>query len=207
MLLKRIYMNRKQYLAQVYRSYTLFRNSQSLIISSQMKETFTKKFLKNWINLYSDYKEVVVEVIENCRIYPMRTTAHVSVVGLVCYCLVSNPDEVIFRDQLISNTLKLVLISEEVRNPISASYLKWLQQNLNEGLIKRLNLGIISFLWLDNYDSKCVAYKATCQYLKPEYSTWNRRVIDVGFLNNWWILNNSMKDYDINYQFLQTNTL
>lgn len=89
-------------------------------------------------------------------------------------------------------------VGEPIRNPVSVQHIKWLEQCYNEGLIRRLNLGILSLIWLDNYDRDCYIYKAVCPYLKPRYVTFYERIVDVGFLERWWLLERKMKDYDIN---------
>lgn len=121
-----------------------------------------------------------------------------TVAGGSYYCAIHNPDELSFREQLIKSCLKIGLVGEPIRNPISVFYTKWLEQCYNEGIIRHLNLGVVSFVWLDNYDRGCALYKTMCPYLKPRYVTFYQRIVDVGFLDNWWILENSMTDYDVN---------
>ena len=89
-------------------------------------------------------------------------------------------------------------VGHSIRNPKSEKYLTWVEQCYNEGTIRRLNLGIVSFMWLDNFDSASAVYKAICPYLKPRYVTFQQRIIDVGFMDNWWILEHKMRDYDVN---------
>lgn len=89
-------------------------------------------------------------------------------------------------------------VGEAIRNPKSEQYLQWLGQCYNEGIVRRLNLGIVSLIWLDDYDKMCSLYKAACPYLKIRYLTFYQRVVDIGFLDKWWILENNMKDYDVN---------
>lgn len=109
-----------------------------------------------------------------------------------------NPDESSFREYLLQNSTKLVQIAEPIRNPISENHVKWLEQCYNEGVIRRLNLGIISIIWIDNYDKMCSLYKTVCPYLRPRYITFHERIADVGCLGKWWILENKMIDYDVN---------
>lgn len=94
--------------------------------------------------------------------------------------------------------MKLILVGEPIRNPVSVQHIKWLEQCYNEGLIRRLNLGILSLIWVDNYDKDCSFYKAVCPYLKPRFVTFHERIVDVGFLGKWWLLERKMKNYDIN---------
>jgi hypothetical protein len=109
-----------------------------------------------------------------------------------------NPDETMFREQLLQSNAKLIQVGEPIRNPVSTQHIKWLEQCYNEGIMRRLNLGILSLIWLDNYNKDCSLYKAVCPYLKPRYMTFYERIVDIGFLGNWWLLELKMKDYDIN---------
>ena len=93
-----------------------------------------------------------------------------------------------------------------IRNPMSEKYVTWVEQCYNEGIIRRLNLGIVSLMWLDNFDSTTAVYKATCPYLKPRFVTFYQRIIDIGFVDKWWFLEQKMKNYDINEaEFQQSN--
>lgn len=89
-------------------------------------------------------------------------------------------------------------VGEAIRNPMSVQYVQWLGQCYNEGIVRRMNLGIVSLIWLDDYDEMCSLYKAVCPYLKTRYLTFYQRVVDIGFLDKWWILENKMEDYDVN---------
>lgn len=93
--------------------------------------------------------------------------------------------------------MDLVLVNEAVSNFISIKSIQNLEQYYNEGIIQRMNLGLFSILWLDNYDKKCKLYKINCTYLKPQHHLLYQKVIDLGFLNNWWNLKRKMLDYDI----------
>lgn len=90
------------------------------------------------------------------------------------------------------------MVGEPIRNPITTKHLKSIEQCYNEGIIRRLSLGIVSFIWLDNYEKECANYKATCSYLKPEYLGFHHRIVDVGFIDKWWILEDKMKEFDVN---------
>lgn len=85
-----------------------------------------------------------------------------------------------------------------IRNPVTENYVTWVEQCFNEGIVRRLNLGIVSFMWLDNFDRATAVYKATCPYLKPRFVTFYQRIIDIGFMDRWWFLEEKMNDYDIN---------
>lgn len=167
-------------------------------IPERLRGTFLERWGKYWHGLYVDYKDVVFDVAKDCRERPVRAAIYVTLLGGCFYSSRHNPNETMFREQLIQSSIKLIQVGEPIRNPVSVQHTKWLEQCYNEGLIRRLNLGILSFIWLDNYDKDCFLYKAVCPYLKPRYVTFHERIVDVGFLEKWWLLDRKMKDYDIN---------
>lgn len=121
-----------------------------------------------------------------------------SVLGACYYFNRHNPDETAFKHQLMKEAFKLMLLGELVRNPVSTQHVVSLEKCYNEGIIRRLNLGVLSLIWLDNYDRDCSLYKTTCSYLKPRYVTFYERIVDIGFLDKWWILEKKMENYDVN---------
>lgn len=66
----------------------------------------------------------------------------------------------------------------------------------------RLSLGLVSFLWIDNYSKVCGVFKSQCGYLKPRYVTFHKRVQDVGFLGRWWQIEQLMNEFDVNHKEL-----
>ncbi|XP_012277450.1 mitochondrial import inner membrane translocase subunit Tim29 [Orussus abietinus] len=171
----------------------------------RFKGTFLERWGKYWRNLYIDYRDVAIDITKDCKDRPIRASIYFSFLGGLYYLSKHNPDEVSFRDAVIQNASKLVQVGEMVRNPASTEHLMWIEQCYNERTIRCLNLGIMSLIWVDNYDKMCALYKATCPYLQPRYITFHQRIIDVGFLDRWWILEDKMKDYDVNeaqFQYL-----
>lgn len=179
--------------------------------------------VKYWRNLCIDYRCVAVDIYKECQSHPQRAifygigmyflkcgishpvnkmniinNSSISGAGILYYSSLHNPNEVAFRDKLINSTSRLVQIGEPMRNPISVHYVKWLEQCYNEGIIRRTNFGIFSILWLDTNSSDCALYKNICTHLKPPYITLHRRIIDLGFLDDWWVLKNRMYNYDVN---------
>lgn len=202
-------MSRQQVFQLPYRLTTAFRpltskfnkigiKIRSYEIPVRIKGTFIKRWAKYWHGLYTDYKDVAFDVAKDCRERPARAAMYIILLGGCFYSNRHNPDETLFREQLIQSSIKLIQVGEPIRNPVSVQHIKWLEQCYNEGLIRRLNLGILSLIWLDNYDRDCSLYKAVCPYLKPRYLTFHDRIIDVGFLEKWWLLEKKMKDYDVN---------
>ncbi|KAL2717714.1 mitochondrial import inner membrane translocase subunit Tim29 [Vespula squamosa] len=164
----------------------------------RFKGTILERWGNYWKNLYIDYKEVTIDTIKDCKSHPIRTSIYSIVLGSTYYLYKHNPDEDSFREHLLENAIKLMQVGETIRNEISVQHVEILEKYYNEGIVRRLSIGILSIIWLDNYDKECSLYKAVCPYLRPRYLNFYERIIDIGFLDRWWILDRKMIDYDIN---------
>ncbi|XP_051171405.1 mitochondrial import inner membrane translocase subunit Tim29 [Leptopilina boulardi] len=166
--------------------------------SVQPKEKFIQRWGKYWKSLYLDYRDVAIDVGKEFRNKPLKCSSYVAALGSLYFLSQHNPDMSSYRDQLLNNESKLTQVAQHLRNSESENYVTWVEQCYNEGIIRELNLGIISFIWLDNYDENSAVYKAKCSYLKPQYLTFYKRIIDIGFMDKWWLLEDKMHDYDVN---------
>lgn len=170
----------------------------SIELPERFKGTMVEKWSGYWKALYRDYREVAIDVCKFARDKPVRASLYGGFAGSLVYCAKRNPDEATFIDHLRLHNRNMVLVGDECRSPISSQYMIFLERCYNEGILRRLNIGIASFLWLDNYDRAICLYKATCKHTKYDLLAWHERIIDIGFLNKWWKLEQSMVDYDIN---------
>lgn len=168
------------------------------VVPERLKGTIAEKWLLYWKNLYKDYRDVFIDVGKQTKDHPIRSTFYISSAAAAYYAFKRNPSETDFYEQLRKYTGDLVLVHESCQNPIASEYFKFLERCYNEGIIRRLSIGICSFLWIDNYDKALSLYKTTCTHLQPDYLMWHKRIIDVGFLNTWWTLKDKMIDYDVN---------
>ena len=75
------------------------------------------------------------------------------------------------------------MISDMIRNPVSDNHVQKLIRSYNEGIIRILNLGVCSLMWLDNYDKKVDLYKAQCKPLKVGWLEMKDRIVDIGVLD------------------------
>lgn len=165
----------------------------------EVKQTFKGRLVKYWTNLYTDYTEVAKDVIKEARDRPLRAVGILWSLGFIYITASINPDEKHYIEKMRQYNNDLILVSEKLQNPESAGHLKSIENSINSGVLRRLNLGVCSIMWLDDYDRDCKLYKCTCKYLRPHFSTFYNRIIDVGFCNKWFVLDKKMIDYDINY--------
>lgn len=85
------------------------------------------------------------------------------------------------------------------QNPKSSEYLKMLVRSQNNDTLRVTSLGFFSIMWLDDNAADLSTYGAKCDYLQPEFENFHERIIDIGWLDNWWNLEKNLKDYDINF--------
>lgn len=98
-------------------------------------------------------------------------------------------------------------VSENIRNEESVKHIELVERFFNEGILRRMNFGIFSIIWLDNYDRDCFLYKAVCPYIRLHFLEFFERIIDIGVLDRWWIMEKKMMNYDINDKEFEINML
>uniref|UniRef100_A0A182PH27 Mitochondrial import inner membrane translocase subunit Tim29 n=1 Tax=Anopheles epiroticus TaxID=199890 RepID=A0A182PH27_9DIPT len=174
----------------------------AITFPERYKGTILEKWAMYWKNLVIDYKEMVIDTGRTMRNRPVRSGVYVSLLAGSLYAGAHNPSETDFYDQFRRAYNQLSLVHQTCQNPIASQHLTFLERCHNEGILRRLSLGVVSFLWLDNYDKGLAIYKAVCPYLQPRYLTFHERIIDVGFNGKFWVLERKMIDYDINEENL-----
>lgn len=167
-------------------------------VPERFKKTVVEKWMLYWKGLLTDYRDVFLDVGKQIREKPIRASIYGAIGSSAVYSFKHNPSEADFIQQLRSHNAKLVLVDPACQNPISSQYLTFLERCYNEGIVRRLSVGIFSLIWLDNFDRALGLYKATCSFTKPDLLTWHHRIIDVGFMDKWWKIDKQMIDYDIN---------
>ncbi|GAB0097401.1 mitochondrial import inner membrane translocase subunit Tim29 [Sergentomyia squamirostris] len=171
----------------------------NITLPERLKGTIVEKWGKYWKHLYLDYQEVVLGVLKDASDKPAKAVIVGMIGSSLYYCAKENPDEERFLQELRKHQNEVSLVEESLLNPIAKDHLVMVERVYNAGQLRRLSLGIVSFMWLDDFNKETATYRATCSYLKPEWSTFHRRIIDVGFLDQWWNFRRKMTNYDINY--------
>nr|XP_029727952.1 mitochondrial import inner membrane translocase subunit Tim29-like [Aedes albopictus] len=174
----------------------------SIQFPEKYKGTIWEKWAMYWRNLIRDYKEMVIDTGKTMRERPVRSGIYLTLLGTTYYCCSTNPDEADFVNRFRQCANELQLVHPSCQNPTASHHIQFLQRCYNEGIVRRITLGVVSFIWLDNFDRGVAFYKAICPYLQPRYMTFHERIVDVGFNNEWWLLRKKMVDYDINEENL-----
>lgn len=168
-------------------------------INKKISGTFIENMVAYMKTVCNDYKEVAVSVRSDLRKKPMKAAALFTGFGFMTYSITHNPNEQSFRAKFIQSSNDMSLVSLGLVNPAAFEHLKLIQTCYNRDLIRYRNFGLFSIIWVDNYSDQCDMYETNCSYLRLPYRRIVNKVIDVGFLNIWWIISRKMLDYDINY--------
>ncbi|KAG5871497.1 hypothetical protein JTB14_030834 [Gonioctena quinquepunctata] len=127
---------------------------------------------------------------------PVKSVTYLTGLGCGAYCMSHNPDLQSFRAKYVQCANELALISTSIANKESLNHLKYIEQCFNASLIRYMNLGVFSIIWVDKFSSECDTYESTVRIYRYLIKV-GRPNIDVGFLNIWWITSRKMLDYDI----------
>lgn len=142
---------------------------------------------------------MAIDSVKTMRSKPLKSSIYASIAAGVYTCCKNNPDQRDFNEQFKNSEQQLSLVTVESQNPATIEYLKLVERSRNNDTLRITSIGLFSIMWLDDNASALSTYDATCDYLKPEFRTFYERIIDVGWMNVWWNLQKTMKDYDVNY--------
>lgn len=123
---------------------------------------------------------------------------HLAGLGFLGCLMTTNPDEVSYRDAVAECSNAVLQLSDAIRNPESDAHLRHVEQCLNEGTIRTLNLLAFTVVWEDDFGRDSDVFAAHCSYLRPQWLRFHQRVLDVGLLGNWVVLALKMRDFDVN---------
>lgn len=150
-------------------------------------------------NLANDYKSVALDTVQDCKDRPVKATLYGGLLSFLFAAYKTNPDEASFREQLIDAYVDMGLVNPVVRNPAAYEHVDHLNQLDSARVLKSINFAFFTLIVRLDYDPKCGVYVSQCDYLKPSYFSYlTERVVDVGVLGSWRVLNHKLRDYDVN---------
>ena len=129
---------------------------------------------------------------------PAKSVFYLGALAGVGYLMKTNPTECDFRGQILECSNELLLLGDAIRNPNSNGHIQDLIESYNAGHIRRLNLGVCSLMWLDDYDATVDLYEARCKSTRVRWLDMKDRIVDIGVMGRWLWLEKALIDYDIN---------
>lgn len=169
----------------------------------QFENLKQRKLGKSAFNIYVDYKNVFVDFLKGVKDRPLKSVVQLGLVGAGYLIYRHNPDENIYYDTLMENSLELLQINSNIRNPDSDSYTQSIQKLYNQGRLQRQGFGLFSLMLLKDYGKDYDGYERHCYYTKTRWVYLWKQVIDIGAMGHWYYLEKSMTDFDINYEELK----
>ncbi|XP_028310266.1 mitochondrial import inner membrane translocase subunit Tim29 [Gouania willdenowi] len=152
-----------------------------------------------WLrSLLTDYREACKEIVVGAVARPIKASVYASLLGGALICAYTKPDQSSFRAALLERSNQLSLLSPWIRSSTSDGHVQNLVKLHNQGRLHHLSLGLLSVVYQSDYDADVSVYEAQCSNLSPLWRELPHRVLDVGFVGCWWILESKMKDYDMN---------
>ncbi|XP_073350451.1 mitochondrial import inner membrane translocase subunit Tim29 [Pagrus major] len=148
--------------------------------------------------LASDYKEACKEIFVGAWERPVKASAYLSLLGGAWACLYTKPDQSSFEAALLDCSGQLGLLSPWIRNATSDGHVQSLVKLQNDGRLRHISLGLLSLVYRADYNPDVTLYEAQCSNLSVPWRELPERILDVGFVGHWWILDSKMKDYDVN---------
>ena len=146
-----------------------------------------------------DYKQVFIDTTKQCRDRPLKATFYGSLLASVVYCMATNPDEHDLEQQLLESHNNLSSVPQSIQNTDSCDYVLKLNELKNQKLLNYQSLGLFSVLYLSDWPKSCCLYVNQCQYIRPKLSSYLDRIVDIGFVNKFRLLDTKMIDYDVNH--------
>lgn len=173
------------------------RIAQRFVLPDKYKGGVVEKWALYWRQLGIDYGEVLVGIGRFTRDRPLRAAAYAAIGTALYQCAEHNPTRSDYMLALRHRTADMVLVDERCQRPESREFMRSVEQQLNEGQLRHIGLGVLSLMWRADYDEGLALYKTQCTYTVPQWRTFTDRIVDVGFCGQWWVLRRKLIDYDV----------
>ncbi|XP_018425024.1 PREDICTED: uncharacterized protein C19orf52 homolog [Nanorana parkeri] len=157
-----------------------------------------RKFVAWTKSLLRDYGEACKDIVVGAKERPGKAALYISLLAGIGVCSSKAPSEDFFHSSMLEASSCLLLLSPWTRNGRSDQHVQRLIELRNEGRLRHINLTVFSLMYEGTSDPDCDLYTTQCPHLQPRWSEFPSRVLDVGFFGRWWLLQEKMKDFDIN---------
>lgn len=150
-------------------------------------------------NIYLDYYEVFKEVQRGAQAKPLKALSYGASTLFVLNLFRTNEGLRSYSSEVVSACNRVASVSENSRNPESFAFV----QNIGEwnchGLLRQIDLGFSTIIYRADSNPEVALFRYQCSYLKPSLKEFlQERLVDLGFLGHWLLLEIKMQNYDIN---------
>lgn len=150
------------------------------------------------MNIVDDYKTVFIEIGQDMKSRPVKSSIYVSLLTTMGVLFKTNPGPQEFQKRLTESVTDLMLVGDLIRNPTSEKALDELCDLNNQKRLRCFNFGLFSLMCVRNTNPEVGLYSSTCKHLKPHWTELHKTILDVGLFGRWIYLEKAMQDYDIN---------
>ncbi|KAK5642079.1 hypothetical protein RI129_008246 [Pyrocoelia pectoralis] len=171
----------------------------ALRVEAKAKGTMFEKWVISWKTMYLDYKDLLLDIKHDVREEPIKAVCWASLLAALSFCAKHNPNMISYRGSFIGCANELLLVHPSLQKVEAATTINKIRTYFAKDLVRRLNLGIASIIWVDYHNRSCKNSESTCAYLQMYFYEFQHHIIDVGFFDKWWFLSSCMENYDINY--------
>lgn len=150
-------------------------------------------------NIYLDYYEVFKEVQKGARKRPLKASFYGASALFVLNLFRTNEGLRSYHSEVISACNRIGAVTEGSRNPTSFKFVQDIGELNGHGLLRQVDLGFSTLIYKADSRPDVALFRYNCSYLNPSIKEFvQERLVDLGFLGHWLMLEVKMKDYDIN---------
>ncbi|XP_015472345.1 mitochondrial import inner membrane translocase subunit Tim29-like, partial [Parus major] len=144
-----------------------------------------------------DYSSSLREAAASARRRPLLSAAALGALGLGAGLASSVPDRDSLESAAVAAATALGKLPEASRSPRAERHVLRLLKLRERGRLRVLNLGVVAVAGADPHGRDPALYSARCPHLRPRL--WQLGApLDVGFWGRWWLLEEALRDSDIN---------
>ena len=148
--------------------------------------------------LMRDYKAVANSAVVYVRERPIKFISQLGLVGLGAYCWSQRPGMQSYTDELLKSSNELLQVSNLIRSKTSEAFVRDLVTSYYQNQLTCKNFGLFSVILKNDFPNDCDAYDKNCYYMQPRWKKLHERIVDIGMLGRWFMLENAMIDFDVN---------
>lgn len=169
------------------------------IVTNKKMASILNKFNLFIKNIYLDYYEVFREIGRSAQKRPLKATFYGSATLFTLNLFRTNEDIRSYNSEIISACNRIGAVSENSRNPRSYSFVQQIGELNGHRQLRQIDLGFSTLIYKAETNTETASYKYNCSYLRPRIQEFIcNRLVDLGFLGHWLLLETNMRDYDIN---------
>lgn len=158
-------------------------------------------------NIYLDYSEVFKEVRRSAQAKPLKASLYGASTLFVLNMFRTNEGLRSYSNEVVSACNRVASVNQSSRNPESFEFVQNIGQWNCNGLLRQIDLGFSTIIYRADCNPEVALFKYNCTHLKPSLKEFfQERLVDLGLLGHWLLLEVKMKNYDINEKEYSNST-